>query len=63
MKIAGVLLLVAGWTIVLAAVALFKPAAAAARTTFICAGMLVEAIGLVCLVRSNLPKTVRGDNV
>ncbi len=61
MKIAAILLLLAGWIIVLAAVALFKPAAISARTLFIIAGLCIEALGLFYIVRSHLPHA-RGDN-
>ena len=56
MRIAGFLLLPAGWLIVLAAVVLL--AAPVARNAFVLAGFAVEALGLVLVVRSYLP--VRG---
>lgn len=52
MKLAGFLLLLAGWVIVLAAVVLLGPAAP--RTGFVMAGLGVEAIGLVLVARSHL---------
>ncbi len=52
MKIAGLLLLVAGWAIVVAAVALLP--SAATRAAFILAGIAVELFGLALAVRSHL---------
>ena len=52
MKLAGLLLLLAGWGIVLAAVALLS--SAPARTGFVLAGVGVEALGLILVVRSHL---------
>jgi hypothetical protein len=49
MKIAGFLLLIAGWVIVLAAIAAL---AATARTAFVLAGWSVEVLGLALAVRS-----------
>ncbi len=51
MKLLGFLLTVAGWAIVLAAVMLL--ATEGARTTFILAGIGVEAIGLVLVIRAH----------
>jgi hypothetical protein len=56
MKLAGFLLLAAGWVIVLAAVALLRPAAP--QTCFVLAGVSVEVLGLILVVRSHL--VVRG---
>jgi hypothetical protein len=58
MKLAGFLLLPAGWIIVLAAVVLlpFSPSQAA----FALAGMGVEILGLTLVVRSHI--IARGDN-
>jgi hypothetical protein len=50
MKFAGLFLLLAGWGIVLAAVILLDPALA--QTVFVLAGVGVEGLGLVLLVRS-----------
>jgi hypothetical protein len=50
MKLAGFLVLVAGWAIVLAALALFS--VAVLRTGFVLAGVGVEALGLVLVVRA-----------
>jgi len=57
MKLAGLLLLLAGWGIVLAAVALLS--SALPRTGFVLAGVGVEALGLVLVVRSHL--ALRGE--
>ena len=57
MKPAGLLLLLAGWAIVLTAAALLKPTAA--RAGFVLAGVGVEAMGLVLLVRAHI--VPRGD--
>jgi len=52
MKLAGFLLLLAGWAIVISAVALL--ASAPQRAGFVLAGIGVEALGLVLAVRSHL---------
>jgi hypothetical protein len=52
MKVAGFLLLLAGWVLVLAAIALL--AAAAPRAGFLFAGVAVEVLGLVLTARSHL---------
>lgn len=52
MKLAGFLLLAAGWVIVVAAVALLGPTPA--RAGFVLAGLGVEALGLVVVIRSHL---------
>ena len=52
MKLAGFLLLLAGWVIVLSAVALL--ASARQQAGFVLAGLGVEAVGLVLAVRSHL---------
>ncbi len=52
MKFSGFLLLLAGWGIVLAAVMLLN--SVAAQTGFMLAGIGVEALGLVLVVRSHL---------
>ena len=51
MKIAGILLLLAGWGIVLFAVSLLP--ATATRTSFVLAGVGVEGLGLGLLIRSH----------
>ena len=59
MKPAGFLLLISGWLLVLAALAMLKDGAA--RVAFIVAALAVEALGLVLAVRSHLspPRTDR----
>jgi len=57
MKLVGFLLLLAGWWIVLAAIALLG--FGAARAGFILAGVGVEALGLVLVVRSH--QNLRGE--
>jgi hypothetical protein len=52
LKLAGFLLLLAGWAIVLAAVVLLVPALP--RTGFVLAGVSVEALGLVVVVRCHI---------
>lgn len=52
MKIAGFLLLPAGWMIVASAIVLLP--SAAVRMAFILAGAAVEMLGLVLVFRSNL---------
>jgi hypothetical protein len=52
MKIAGLLLLMAGWFLVLSAVVLLR--AAPAQGAFALAGVAVEVVGLVLLFRSHL---------
>ena len=59
MKLAGFLLLPAGWLIVLAAIALL-PTGPPQQGAFVLAGMIVELLGLAIVVRSNL--IVRRDN-
>ena len=51
MKLAGFLVLVTGWIIVAAALALLKPGPA--QTGFIVAGIGVEIEGLILVVRSH----------
>lgn len=52
MKLAGFLLLVAGWAIAVVAIGLLP--AAAARSAFALAGVAVELLGLALAVRSHL---------
>jgi hypothetical protein len=52
MKVAGFLLLLAGWVLVLAAIAML--AAAGPRIAFLLAGLGVEVLGLVLAARSHL---------
>jgi hypothetical protein len=54
MKLAGFFLLVAGGGLVLAAVALL--ASPLPRTSFVLAGVGVEVLGVVLVVRSHLPE-------
>ena len=51
MKLAGFFLLISGWIIVLAAVALL---ASAGRTGFVFAGVGVEFVGIVLVTRNHL---------
>ena len=57
MKLAGFLLLLAGWGIVLSAVVLLT--SALPRGGFVLAGMGVEVVGLLLVVRSHL--LLRGE--
>jgi len=57
MKLLGVLLLLAGWAIVLAAVALLM--AGPPQVVFVFAGMGVEALGLGLVIRAH--PVPRGD--
>jgi len=59
MKLAGILLLVAGWAIVVAAVALLP--SAGARAVFVLAGMVVELLGLALAVRAHLVLPAEGE--
>ena len=52
MRAAAFLFLLAGWLNALLAIALLKPPAMAA---FLLAGVALEAVGLVFLIRSHLP--------
>jgi len=59
MKLAGFLLLLAGWGIVLAAVVLLRSAASCA--SFVLAGIAVEVLGLIVVMRAHLmPRRARG---
>jgi hypothetical protein len=51
MKLAGFLLLLAGWIIVAAAVILLLPANA--RIVFVLSGVAVEILGLALVIRAN----------
>ncbi len=59
MKIAGLLLLLAGWLLVLAAVALL--AAPAPRCVFVLAGGGVEMLGLFLVARAHSPVATEHD--
>jgi hypothetical protein len=52
LKLAGCLMLISGWMIVLAALVLLP--ALGARAAFVAAGLLVEAIGLGIIARGQL---------
>jgi len=54
MKLVGLLLLPAGWVIVLAAIALLPPGSA--RAAFLAAGLGVEALGMGLVVRGHMPE-------
>jgi hypothetical protein len=60
MRLAGLLLLPAGWGLVIAAVILL--AAAGPRTAFVLAGLGVEMLGLVLLTRSHVPPRRRRED-
>jgi len=59
MKIAGFLLLSAGWAIVAAAVALLP--SSGARSAFVLAGVTVELFGLALAVRAHLVLPAEGE--
>jgi hypothetical protein len=59
MKFTGILLLAAGWAIVVAAVALLP--SAGARTAFVLAGIAVELLGLGLAVRAHLVLPAEGE--
>ncbi len=52
MKVSGLLLLVAGWIIAVSAVALLPTVSW--RSGFVAAGVAIEALGLVLVVRSHM---------
>jgi hypothetical protein len=54
LKLAGFLLMLAGWWLVLAAVVLLR--ALAAQTVFVLAGLGVEILGFVLAARQHVPK-------
>jgi hypothetical protein len=54
MKLAGLLLLPAGWAIVLTAIVLLPPVSI--RSAFVLAGVAVEAVGLVTVARAHIPQ-------
>ena len=51
MKFAGLLLLPTGWTIVISAVTLFPQSIS--RETFVLAGLLIQAVGLLLTFRGS----------
>ncbi len=53
MKIAGLLLLLSGWALVVAALALLG--SAPVMTGFVIAGIGVEIVGMILVARSHLP--------
>lgn len=59
MKLAGLLLLVAGWAIVVAAVVLLP--STGGRAGFVLAGMAVELFGLALTVRAHLVLQMEGE--
>jgi hypothetical protein len=59
MKLAGLLLLVSGWAIVVAAVALLP--SAGARVGFVLAGIAVELFGLALAVHAHLVLSAEGE--
>lgn len=59
MKLAGLLLLVAGWAIVVAAVALLP--STGARVGFVLAGVAVELFGFALAVRAHLVLQAEGE--
>jgi hypothetical protein len=59
MKLAGFLLLVAGWSIVVSAVVLLP--SAGLRVAFVLAGVAVELLGLALAVRSHLVLEAEGE--
>ncbi len=58
MKLAGFLLLLAGWLIAVSAILLLRTASA--RMSFVLAALGVEAAGLVIVFRSHLPARGNG---
>jgi len=58
MKLAGFLLLLAGWGLVLSAVALL--ASMGSRASFALAGLAVQLLGLILVIRAHLPP--RGED-
>jgi hypothetical protein len=53
LKIAGFLLILAGWGIVVTAVLLLR--APAAKTMFVLAGIAIEVLGFILAARAHLP--------
>jgi hypothetical protein len=59
MKVAGFLMLLAGWFLVIAAIVLFV--SPPLRIAFVLAGIAVEALGLILAIRSHLiPREAKG---
>lgn len=59
LRIAGILLLLAGWMLMLAAVLMLSTLPL--RTGFSLAGMCVEMLGFVLLARTYIPKRKKRD--
>jgi hypothetical protein len=59
LRIAGILLMVAGWILLLAAVIMLN--SLPARTSFAMAGLGVEILGLVLLARTHIPRRKKRD--
>ncbi|HEX3685426.1 MAG TPA: hypothetical protein VHU83_23025 [Bryobacteraceae bacterium] len=59
MKIAGFLLMLAGWGIVVTAVLLLRTPVA--KTAFVLAGIAIEVVGFVLAARAHLPRGARND--
>ncbi len=59
LRIAGILLMVAGWILMLAAIIMLN--SLPARTAFSLAGLAVEILGLVLLARTHIPKRKKRD--
>ena len=59
MKLAGFLLLPAGWVLVLAAVALLH--SAGSRNAFAVAGFVVEMLGLALMFRAHMTQSGDGE--
>jgi hypothetical protein len=57
MKLAGFLLLPAGWAIVLTAIAILPPGSA--RGAFLVAGLVVEALGMGLVFWAHMPEPPR----
>lgn len=54
MRFAGLLVIPAGFFLSIAALVLFPPASAVARTAFVLCGLAVEALGLVVAARGHM---------
>jgi len=59
MKLAGLLLLLAGWAIVLSALMLLRPSLG--QNSFIVAGLAIEALGLALAARAHRPLLKEGE--
>jgi hypothetical protein len=54
MRLAGLLMLLAGWAIVLAAIGMLP--AQTIRAVFVLAGIAVEGLGMILMARAHLPE-------